>query len=72
VEKRREDEGPAAPEPAMPEEPQTSVHAQTVGPRTAESDAPAEGAERTLGEEMHRRRHSEEEGEATEPRRDEP
>ena len=59
------------PEAATPDEPQTSVHAQTVGPTPATSDAPSEPAERTVSEESLRRAHSEEEGEATERRRDE-
>jgi hypothetical protein len=63
-------DAPAAPEPAEPEEPQTSVHAQTVGPEPATSDAPEEPAERTLEEESLRRSHSHQEDEATEPRRD--
>ena len=63
---------PAAPDPAFPDEPQTSVHAQTVGPESAESDAPEEPSDRTLDEESLRRAHSEAEGDATEPRRDEP
>ena len=68
----RDREPPAAPEPAQPEEPQTSVHAQTVGPEPATSDAPDEPGERTLEEESLRRAQSKAEGEATEPRRDEP
>jgi hypothetical protein len=62
-------DAPAAPEPAEPEEPQSSVHAQTVGPEPATSNAPDEPAERTLEEESLRGSHSEQEGEATEPRR---
>jgi hypothetical protein len=66
----QDDDAPAAPEPAEPEEPQTSVHAQTVGPEPATGDAPEEPAERTLEEEALRRSHSHREDEATEPRRD--
>ncbi|MDQ3891118.1 MAG: hypothetical protein M3312_11300 [Actinomycetota bacterium] len=57
--KRQEDaEPPAGLEPAVPEESQTSVHEQTVGPDVAESDAPSEPAERTLEEERRRKRDS--------------
>ncbi len=66
-----DDESPAQPEPTQPEEPQTSVHAQTVGPKPATSDEPDEAADRTLEEESRRRGQSEQEGEATEERRDE-
>jgi hypothetical protein len=41
-----DDEPPASPTPAPPEEPQTSVHAQTVQPEPAEEGAPAAPAER--------------------------
>ena len=53
----RDDEAPATPDPSEPDEPQTSLHAQTVGPEPATSDAPAEPAERTLAEESVRGRH---------------
>jgi hypothetical protein len=63
---------PAAPDPAFPDEPQTSVHAQTVGPKPEDSDAPEEPSDRTVEEESLRRAHSEAESQATERRRDEP
>jgi len=50
-----DEEAPAAVAPSTPEEPQTSVHAQTVGPEVAKSDAPDEPAERTVEEEQIRR-----------------
>ncbi len=67
----RDREPPADIEPAPPETPQTSIHAQTVQPEAAKSDAPAEPGERTMEEEALRREHSAEEGGATERRRDE-
>ena len=67
----RRDEGPPGPEPSMPEQPQTSVHAQTVGPTPADEEA-RDANERTLAEETLRRRHSAEQGSETESRRDEP
>ena len=67
----RDDEPPARPASAPPDEPQTSLHTQTIQPEPAESDASGEPAERTLGEETRRRAHSEEQGGATERRRDE-
>jgi hypothetical protein len=51
-----DEEPPAEVAPATPEEPQTSVHTQTVGPEVAKSDAPDEPAERTIEEEELRRR----------------
>ena len=57
--KRQDDEEPPAGlEPAAPEEPQTSVHAQTVGPEVAESDAPSQAAERTFEKERRGERDS--------------
>ena len=68
---RHGEEEPAGLEPALPEEPQTSVHVQAVGPEPATSDAPEEPAVRTAAEESKRRAHSAEQGDATAPRRDE-
>jgi hypothetical protein len=68
----REGEAPPTPDPAQPEEAQTSIHAQTVGPKPATSGAPDEPAERTLEEESLRRVQRSEETAAIEPRRDEP
>jgi hypothetical protein len=53
-----DEEPPAGVTPSTPEEPQTSVHAQTVGPEVEKSDAPDEPAERTVEEERLRRRAS--------------
>ena len=72
TERPDEREPPAAMEPSTPEEPQSSVHFQPVGPQVVKSDAASEAVERTLEEESLRRRASEEEGGATESRRDEP
>ncbi|MDQ4082339.1 MAG: hypothetical protein M3123_05560 [Actinomycetota bacterium] len=70
---RRRDERkrPARLEPALPDEVQTSVHAQPVNPEPAASDAPESAVERTLDEEAKRRTASAEEGSRTEGRRDE-
>ena len=66
-----ERERPAGLEPALPDEVQTSVHAQSVHPEPAASDAPESPLERTLDEEAKRKRASAEEGPRTERRRDE-
>ena len=66
-----ERERPVGLEPALPDEVQTSVHAQSVHPEPAASDAPEGALERTLDEEAKRKRASAEEGARTERRRDE-
>ena len=68
---RDERERPARLEPALPEEVQTSVHAQSVHPAPAVTDAPGSSLERTLDEEAKRTDASTEEGRQTERRRDE-
>ena len=57
VTKASEDrEPPARTEPSLPEEPQTSLPGQTIGPDVTRTERPTEPVERTLEEESLRRR----------------
>ena len=61
-ERRHDEEPPPAPEPSMPEEPQTSLHFQAIQPEVE----PAEANERTVEEESLRREHGGDEGDPAE------
>jgi hypothetical protein len=50
----RDDEPPAGPEPAMPEEPQTSIHEQSVPPVPDGDPADGEAAEETADDDVGR------------------